>query len=89
MQTRHDGELFSDFVEEVGAPTCGHLHLVDAQGTDGEGIQVGNGEMNWPVLASQLDRLAPGVAFIPEVWQGHKNDGEGFWIALDRLEQWF
>ena len=26
------------------------------------------------------------ASFIPEIWQGHKNDGEGFWIALTRLE---
>jgi N-acetylneuraminate synthase len=88
LACNHRGTSFSDFVEEVG-PYVRHLHLVDAQGTDGEGIQVGEGEIDWPVLATQLDRLAPGVSFIPEVWQGHKNDGEGFWIALDRLEQWF
>jgi N-acetylneuraminate synthase len=26
------------------------------------------------------------ATFIPEVWQGHKNGGEGFWEALDKLE---
>ena len=29
---------------------------------------------------------APGASFIPEIWQGHKNMGEGFWTALERLE---
>ena len=24
--------------------------------------------------------------FIPEIWQGHKNDGEGFAYALSELE---
>ena len=88
LACNHRGVSFSEFVEEVG-PYVRHLHLVDAHGTDGEGIQVGEGDIDWPVLAAQLDRLAPGVGFIPEIWQGHKNDGEGFWIALDRLEQWF
>jgi N-acetylneuraminate synthase len=88
LACNHRGTSFSDFVEELG-PYVRHLHLVDAHGTDGEGIQVGEGDIDWPVLAAQLDRLAPGVGFIPEIWQGHKNDGEGFWIALDRLEQWF
>ena len=32
---------------------------------------------------------APGVSFIPEIWQGHVNNGEGFWTALERLESWF
>ena len=71
------------------APHSEHLHLVDATGVDGEGVQVGDGEIDWPVLAQQLDAMSPGVSFIPEIWQGHVNDGEGFWIALERLEQWF
>ena len=71
------------------APHTEHLHLVDATGVDGEGVQVGDGEIDWAVLAKQLDAMAPGVSFIPEIWQGHVNDGEGFWIALERLEQWF
>jgi sugar phosphate isomerase/epimerase len=79
---------FSEFVEIVG-PHVAHLHLVDAVGLDGEGLQIGEGEIDWPVLAAQLDRLAPSAGFIPEIWQGHKNDGEGFWIGLERLEQWF
>jgi N-acetylneuraminate synthase len=82
------GTSFTELVEALG-PHIRHLHLVDAQGHDGEGLQVSEGDIDWPVLAEQLDRLAPRVGFIPEIWQGHKNDGEGFWVALDRLEQWF
>jgi N-acetylneuraminate synthase len=79
---------FSEAVELL-APYAVHLHLVDAKGVDGEGVQVGEGEVDWGALAQQLDRLAPGVGFIPEIWQGHVNSGEGFWTALERLEQWF
>ncbi len=79
---------FSEFVELL-APYADHLHIVDAVGVDGEGPQIGEGEVDWPQLAAQLDRLAPGVGFIPEIWQGHVNNGERFWTALDRLEAWF
>lgn len=79
---------FSTYVERL-APLSDHLHIVDAEGVDGEGPQIGEGEIDWPTTAAQLDRLAPGVPFIPEIWQGHVNNGEGFWTALDRLEQWF
>ena len=81
------GIPFSEMVEKL-APHTIHLHLVDATGVDGEGPQIGEGDVDWPVLCEQLDRLAPGVSFIPEIWQGHINNGEGFWIALDRLEKW-
>ncbi|MDR7252127.1 N-acetylneuraminate synthase [Nocardioides sp. BE266] len=74
---------------DLFAPHTEHLHLVDATGVDGEGVQVGDGEIDWAVLAQQLDAMSPGVSFIPEIWQGHVNDGEGFWVALERLEQWF
>lgn len=79
---------FSEYVEKL-APLSEHLHIVDAEGVDGEGPQIGEGEIDWPVTAGQLDRLAPGVSFIPEIWQGHVNNGEGFWTALERLESWF
>ena len=79
---------FSTYVEKL-APLSDHLHIVDAEGVDGEGPQIGEGEVDWPVLAEQLDRLSPGVSFIPEIWMGHTNNGEGFWKALDRLEAWF
>lgn len=79
---------FSEYVEKL-APLSEHLHIVDAEGVDGEGPQIGEGEIDWPVTAGQLDRLAPGVSFIPEIWQGHVNNGEGFWTALERLENWF
>jgi N-acetylneuraminate synthase len=79
---------FSEFVRAV-APHTGHLHIVDAAGVDGEGLQVGEGEVDFAALAKDLDALAPKASFIPEIWQGHKNGGEGFWVALERLEQWF
>jgi hypothetical protein len=36
-----------------------------------------------------LNESSPNIQFIPEVWQGHKNRGEGFWDALSYLEKWF
>lgn len=79
---------FSEYVELL-APHAEHLHIVDSVGIDGEGVQIGEGEIDWAALAQQLDRLAPAASFIPEIWQGHVNNGEGFWTALDRLEKWF
>jgi sialic acid synthase SpsE/sugar phosphate isomerase/epimerase len=88
LATNFLGRDFADAVALL-APHTRHLHLVDATGVDGEGPQVGDGEIDWPRLAAQLDALAPAVSFIPEIWQGHVNGGEGFWLALERLEQWF
>ena len=88
LSANYLGMSFSEATDLL-APHTEHLHLVDATGVDGEGVQVGDGEIDWAVLAQQLDATCPGTSFIPEIWQGHVNDGEGFWIALERLEQWF
>lgn len=88
LVANHFGFPFREFVEQVG-PYTAHLHIVDAAGTDGEGLQIGEGDVDFADLARRLERLAPQAGFIPEIWQGHKNQGEGFWIALERLEQWF
>ncbi len=76
------------FVESVG-PYTAHLHLVDAKGHADEGLQIGQGEIDFVALGEDLHRWSPDSSFIPEIWQGHKNGGEGFWQALDLLEPLF
>jgi sialic acid synthase SpsE/sugar phosphate isomerase/epimerase len=78
---------FSDAIELL-APLSKHLHLVDAAGTDDEGLQIDDGEIDWIHLLRQISRLAPGVSFIPEIWQGHSDNGAGFWKALSQLESY-
>lgn len=87
LAANHRRQSFAEVIE-VLAPHAAHLHVVDAAGVDDEGLQIGEGEVDFAVLAEQLDRLAPEATFIPEIWQGHQNLGEGFWIALDRLERY-
>jgi N-acetylneuraminate synthase len=77
-----------DFVEQTG-PYITHLHLADSTGVDGEGLQIGEGEIDFVALANALSKYAPEASFIPEIWQGHKNNGEGFWVGLARLEKHF
>jgi sialic acid synthase SpsE/sugar phosphate isomerase/epimerase len=77
---------FEQFVRDVAEFTR-HLHVVDAKGVDGEGLQIGEGEIDFGALARLLAECMPTASFIPEIWQGHKDDGRGFWIALERLEQ--
>lgn len=77
---------FREFIEVV-APFVVHIHIADAEGVDGEGLQIEEGEIDFPVMMENMNRYMPDVSFIPEIWQGHKNGGEGFWQALDRLEK--
>lgn len=82
------GRPFGEYVEAMG-PFTEHLHIVDSVGVDGEGVQVGEGEVDFADLAERMGRLAPDAPFIPEIWMGHVNGGEGFFTALERLEEWF
>lgn len=77
-----------EFIEKV-APFTSHFHIVDAKGVDGEGIQIGHGDIDFRRVGSLLNQYAPRVQFIPEIWQGHTNNGEGFWHALGYLESRF
>jgi len=87
LATNWLGMAFSEAVDLL-APHTIHWHLVDATGVDGEGVQVGEGDIDWPEFAERMDRLSPGTPFIPEIWQGHVDNGAGFWTALDRMEAW-
>ena len=85
LMSNHFGVDFYDFAKKI-APITGHLHLGDASGVNGEGLQIGDGDIDFGRLSLILDKECPRASFIPEIWQGHKNGGEGFWIALERLE---
>jgi N-acetylneuraminate synthase len=76
---------FYEFAEKL-APYTAHIHMGDAKGLNGEGLQIGEGEIDFVRLGAILNKYCPEASFIPEIWQGHKNNGEGFWIALDKLE---
>lgn len=86
LTCNHFGVDFYEFAEKI-APYSAHLHLGDAKGLNGEGLQVGEGEIDFTRLGSILRKGCPTATFIPEIWQGHKNGGEGFWVALERLEE--
>ena len=77
-----------EFVKKI-SPHIAYLHIVDALGIDGEGVQIGEGDVDFTQLSKNLEILAPDCGFIPEVWQGHKQNGSGFWKALDFLEKYF
>jgi len=86
MACNYYGWDLIDFVKKV-APYNVHLHIVDAKGVDGEGVAIGQGDVDFSKLSIILNKLNPSVQFIPEVWQGHKNGGEGFWGAFEFLEK--
>ncbi len=76
-----------DFYEQVKVilPYVSHLHLSDASGLDGEGLQIGKGTIDW-VGFFKIVKDYRGT-MIPEIWRGHQRDGEGFIIAINKLTE--
>lgn len=57
-----------------------HVHASDARPPHHEGLQIGEGLVDFEVLKDFQ------VGIVPEIIDGHKNQGEGFGIALERLK---
>tara|TARA_B100001989_G_scaffold37351_1_gene22397 strand:+ start:7567 stop:9453 length:1887 start_codon:yes stop_codon:yes gene_type:complete len=85
LTCNHFGLDFYEFADEISSVTA-YLHMGDAKGVNGEGLQIGEGEIDFQKLSIILNEKCPDAGFIPEIWQGHKNGGEGFWVALNKLE---
>ena len=84
MSCNEFGYNINEFSKIIG-PYAAHLHIADALDKNGEGLQIGDGEMDFTTILAKLSETCPNASFIPEIWQGHKNAGEGFWLALSEL----
>lgn len=77
-----------DFYEQVRIliPYIRHIHLSDGAGLDGEGLQIGEGAIDWVHFFKVLAQNGGYTGtMIPEIWRGHQRQGEGFLIAIQRL----
>jgi N-acetylneuraminate synthase len=66
-------------------PYIEYLHVADAAGVDGEGLQIGEGEIAWKEIAPIIKELD--VPMTTEIWRGHENQGKGFKVAAKRLKE--
>lgn len=66
-------------------PYVAYVHIADAAGIDGEGIQIGEGTIDFTDLNKFFLEYKGSVT--PEIWQGHKNDGAGFALAIEKLKK--
>jgi N-acetylneuraminate synthase len=74
-----------DFLDSMGLMNISHLHLSDASGIDGEGLQICEGNIDW-VKFFEVTGDYHGT-MIPEIWRGHQRGGEGFLVAINRLSE--
>lgn len=72
------------YIETV-RPWVAHLHVADASGVDGEGLQIGAGEIDFERVLPLL--VSFGLPMVMEIWLGHHGQGEGFAVGLGRLAE--
>ena len=84
LSCAHFGEDIFDHIAIMNK-RIKHIHLSDAQGTNSEGLEVGEGSINFKRLHQAINRTGKNDLFlIPEIWQGHLQDGEKFARSLIR-----
>lgn len=66
-------------------PFVRHLHVSDGAGVSGEGLQIGEGQINFVELWPSL--IETGATLVPEIWHGHHQYGKGYQIAMVRLTE--
>ena len=63
-----------------------HVHISDATGVNGEGIQVHEGEINFNGVFETLGDSD--FSWVTEIWAGHTNRGEGTLKSLKELQKY-
>ena len=76
-------ELKIDFYDaiELVSPYCNYYHVADASYPAAEGVQIGDGDINF----KKIDQYFKQNMYIPEVWNGHLDNFNGFKKALNKL----
>ena len=69
---------------ELLLPYIRHLHVADAEGIGDEGLQIGEGTIDWKGALTPLAGYQN--TMVPEIWQGHLHGGRGFLQAMEHLK---
>lgn len=81
LSAEYSKESWLDWYNQLKG-RIGHFHLADAEGVDGEGLDIGSGNIGDFSIFLDSEKIK-----VIEVWQGHFHDGVGFLKALDTLNK--
>lgn len=72
-------EPLEDYVKILG-DRIGYVHISDAKPPNGEGLQIGDGDLNLPLLLESIvqTKSKESLPLVSEIWQGHLNSGIEF-----------
>jgi sialic acid synthase SpsE/sugar phosphate isomerase/epimerase len=86
LSCAHFGEHIEDHIATMAGRIV-HVHLSDAQGTNAEGLEVGEGAIDFFKLHRAMQSGGQPLYMIPEIWQGHLQGGAKFARSLIRFHE--
>ena len=67
-------------------PFVSHLHISDATGIGGEGVQIHEGEVDFNSVFMELADC--NCSWVTEIWAGHTNNGQGVYDSMLELKKY-
>ena len=86
LAANHFGFDFIELIQDLSNNTE-HLHIADASKSNQEGQQIGDGDLDFKEILKIYTSKSKKYTFIPEIWKGHLNNGEGFNNGLIYLDE--
>jgi N-acetylneuraminate synthase len=66
-------------------PIVKHIHISDAYGNNGEGVQIGEGSIDFDGVLKELENY--NFTWVSEIWSGHLHQGSGTYKCLQILNE--
>jgi len=74
----------ADYTKEI-LPYVKHIHISDAYGNNGEGVQIGEGSIDFDKVLKEVKDYD--FTWMPEIWSGHLHQGAGTYKCMRILNK--
>ena len=85
LYCNHSGVDLADYASQV-KHLVSHMHISDAKGIDGEGVQIGDGNIEFEKVLNELKEQSH--SWVTEIWSGHLHHGAGTCKSLHHLSKY-
>lgn len=74
----------AEYTKEI-MPLVKHIHISDAYGNNGEGVQIGEGSIDFDKVLKEVEPYE--FTWMPEIWSGHLHQGAGTYRCMQILNK--
>jgi len=85
LYCQNHGKDIVEYTKTV-MPIAKHLHISDAEGISGEGLQIGLGDMDFDKVIKEMEGY--NFSWVTEIWSGHLHKSAGAYKALKLLSEY-